>query len=486
MRYHQLLLEYDHSKTVQNYGPGIIQHLIKDETTANGSGWFDYVEEYKESKISAEKCASLFVTFVEKLDTTPNKKYVQWICRMYATGGIARVEDFYRTREAIEHLHTLKTSGYFQRNREAIPHSDINRYRTLGELEEFLDSLDDRAVISNAEADRPDPNEYRIILDTDRWRVVTPFTQNAASYFGRNTKWCTTSENGGMFTRYKNRGPLYIIIDKPKNRRWQWHFETRQYMNERDYPISIGSFDKEFLELMPDQMISKYIENEPNGILNIDSAKLQKFTPKMVSELSKGNQEAYVWRGYSKDKEANNTKLYRECLKEVSTEALCGTYSVGWHWDNGVYMLIELKNRAESDTIDRKMLELEGEHWKVTSFATIVDACIYDLKTENHSPIWKILDQELRGSLPDRFEQTIKNLKNTVILESLGKKYFFTINSRQLQYVFVNWEYRDATVMNRQALQNHNHKTFTPSEYKGVNKPELWDAVCKALGLNVY
>lgn len=96
-----------------------------------------------------------------------------------------------------------------------------------------------------------------MILNDKRWQVVVPLTQKAASYFGINTRWCTTSENGGMFERYSHKGPLCIILDKPNNKRWQFHFEAGQFMDERDKPVNWGEFDPAILSMYdwPDQKL---------------------------------------------------------------------------------------------------------------------------------------------------------------------------------------------------------------------------------------
>lgn len=69
-------------------------------------------------------------------------------------------------------------------------------------------------------------------------------TKEAACHYGANTKWCTAAESGNMFDQYNRSGPLYVIRTKGDNKKYQFHFESNQFMNDQDKPIEMSDFLK--------------------------------------------------------------------------------------------------------------------------------------------------------------------------------------------------------------------------------------------------
>lgn len=78
------------------------------------------------------------------------------------------------------------------------------------------------------------------MYEDDKWLIIIPHTEEAACYYGANTRWCTAAKEDNMFDYYNNDGPLYINIYKPKNRKYQFHFESSQFMDEEDEPIQLN------------------------------------------------------------------------------------------------------------------------------------------------------------------------------------------------------------------------------------------------------
>lgn len=248
MRYSQLLLEFDLQATIKNYASRVLEVAIEDirfQTTLEVKAFGRWEHGYgfhwaKNEKRRNKLMGAIAVELLIDLDPTPNKSYWRWIIERYINFGFM-YEDGTRLTNALRKFTALKVNRYFQRNPDVGAFADISRFKKLHDLEDFLFSIPDESEVSNSTKDKPKPDEYSILADTSKWRIVIPKTEKAASYFGRNTKWCTTSENGGMFDSYSKQGPLYIVIDKPNNRRWQFHFKTGQFMDERDRPIDLTS-----------------------------------------------------------------------------------------------------------------------------------------------------------------------------------------------------------------------------------------------------
>lgn len=258
MRFRELLLEYSLEKTVERFGAAVWNKI----RNLDASG---YAQNYRASVLSDARreydvirgnsivdpadystiVARHAVQGIENFDPTPNKEYMRWLCQRYVDGGIRLFEDFSKARQYLERFHEAKRSGYFKRHPEHAQYADIGRFKTVSELGAFvLESLTASALTSNNEKDRARQDELvksgaaTIVYDDDTWRVVIPHTQEASCFFGRNTQWCTAAtDSDNYFNSYNRDGPLYIVLNKPSNRRWQLHFDTQQFMDERDEPI---------------------------------------------------------------------------------------------------------------------------------------------------------------------------------------------------------------------------------------------------------
>jgi hypothetical protein len=180
-----------------------------------------------------------FVTWLELYDPSPAKKYVNWMIVRYLRGDIKRLEDIpSRISGALKKYMSLGNKKKLKPE-----HRDINR---ISDIEDIVDEYSDVDVTSKSEmADKyVSSGEANIVYDDNEYKVIIPKTEEASCYYGRNTRWCTASRNNNMFKHYDVDGPLYIILHKPTNTRWQFHFNSNQYMDERDEPINIIDFFK--------------------------------------------------------------------------------------------------------------------------------------------------------------------------------------------------------------------------------------------------
>lgn len=185
--------------------------------------------------------------WIESLDPTPDRRLCRWLIQKYATAGIKRFEDIPRATESLLQHDRLKKSGFFRRNtthQEFRKFADSFSFRTLGDLDTFLASLDAKDFMSrSAKRDEEeqrliDSGQAEILLDTDAVEIVVPKSKEASCHFGKNTKWCTAGTVYNQFDSYNKRGELYVVLLKAKNKRFQFHYGDRQYMDEMDEPIS--------------------------------------------------------------------------------------------------------------------------------------------------------------------------------------------------------------------------------------------------------
>lgn len=258
MRYRHLLLEYSREKTLQNWRMKL-RHRLSDEILTRTLGrdhdvWREannyYVADHAKGipEETLAKNDAVVMSLIEAADPTPNKEYVQWIVQRYVSGGITRWEDLGRVYETLWRFHNLKKSGYFKRNPGQAKFADIGQFKDLRDLGVFIRSLSDDDFLSITaqeraiEAEMIEKGEAIVLADTDVLKVVIPRTHKAACWWGKNTQWCTAARDSPRaFDIYNQQGPLYVVLQKETNRRWQLHFESAQFMDETDAPIELWS-----------------------------------------------------------------------------------------------------------------------------------------------------------------------------------------------------------------------------------------------------
>ena len=262
MRYQQLIFEYVRDKTLQNYGDALMARIKRD---SSASWYTNFIGQYKSHKHEGtlaewvqKKSCGLFLMYCEEADPTPTHSYVRWMVQRYISGGIQRAEDIRSTcAEYLEQYEDIKRSGYFQRTTDPVlkPMGDINKVKSLFDLRAILNSISPAERISNTagekkkEQDLIESGAATVVVDTENCKVVIPHTEEAAVYFGRNTQWCTSARRNNMFASYNKDGPLFIVLKKSTNQRWQFHLQSGQFMDENDEEITNwSSIPKEALD----------------------------------------------------------------------------------------------------------------------------------------------------------------------------------------------------------------------------------------------
>jgi hypothetical protein len=515
VRYSQLLLEFDLSKTTQRFGRKLLNRLLNDpsyypdDRMGNGAkstisaarfklarkwrkadrptNYDELVLDLAAEDVTRHVCQiSAFMKYGGRGGAAGHEHgflaskyfpdgYIVWWLQRYIDGGIPKWEDFHRVHRALVKYIGLQESGYFRRTPAAEPYRDLGRFKGLHDLETFLDTVKKDEEISNAEKDKPAPEEYRMLADTARWRVVVPLTQKAASYFGRNTKWCTTSENGNMFHSYSSRGPLYIVLDKPNNRRWQFHFPSEQYMNEQDRSVSLSSFPEDFWDAMPQEMLSDALKyNVASVLIYAPGSVYERMTPDVIGTLPVEAQTQFVKRA---PYEGEHQEHYKECLKRIGLNALAIAYSVAWHWDQGPLIASQLFRRASRST------EVgAGQDWKVLKFASMPEALRYDLDQHGTTKeMWRYFDQFFRGQARN-YGRLLDEFKNATMIVTPKKNYLFVRTDRHSQ-VATLWEGRERSSLSWYGFGDLilTGEDVNLREYDGPQDPEMWKALYKGL-----
>ena len=228
MRFKELLQEYNEQKLINDFGNKLTQR---------------YQKETKETESAQEILAK-----ITSIDPTPNKEFTFWCAMNYANtdnpkfnGGITRFEDIGRAMDSLEKFKRLLRNKNLT---PALPVRDVNQIRGLTTLEDIVTKYPEKEMESNKEKTSAEEqgfyqtNQAQLIYNDPQVKVVVPKTEKASCFFGINTQWCTAAKNNNMFNAYSKEGPLYIVLLKKENKRYQFHFQNMQFMDEKDKEIN--------------------------------------------------------------------------------------------------------------------------------------------------------------------------------------------------------------------------------------------------------
>ena len=171
------------------------------------------------------------IKYLEKYDPSPKNKYVNWMLTRYMQGGmqqggITRLEDISNgVTQALERFEELKNGKKLGAD------ADINKLKGLSDLNALVRKFADEKI----DTKKGRSKDIKVVLDTDKHSIQVPKTYEASKELACNTDWCTAFPD--MYRQYSNQGPLYIITDKETGDRWQFHWESEQFMDEQDQDI---------------------------------------------------------------------------------------------------------------------------------------------------------------------------------------------------------------------------------------------------------
>jgi len=122
---------------------------------------------------------------------------------------------------------------------------DIFSIKSFGALAVAADRAKrgfDAAQADKEFLDADNPGAVEVFRDDNKWRIYALHNKGAACKFGKGTEWCTAAPGQNYFEEYyEPDDPLFYFEDKENlggfNGRWQIHFGSEQFMDERDREI---------------------------------------------------------------------------------------------------------------------------------------------------------------------------------------------------------------------------------------------------------
>ena len=153
-------------------------------------------------------------------------RYGVWIGNLYANGSI-------KPGDIPELKSALIT---YDKNKTQLP--QIKDCKSLSELIGWVKDLSDDFKPIRKQSDAKKNLEK--VYEDNEWVVYVPHSHSAARRGGEGTHWCTASEDDFYYNMYSKQGPLYINVRKSDGAKFQFHFETMQFMDADDDPIGLN------------------------------------------------------------------------------------------------------------------------------------------------------------------------------------------------------------------------------------------------------
>ena len=218
-------------------------------------------------------------------------KYLQFLVNMYIKKQF-KIEDLGRLKGDL---------AQFEKFKLKIANKDISSYKSLNDLYDAIEPFEAKEVeLSGKKKDKMVKNAgVKKLIDTPHFKVIIPKTEEASKFYGKGTKWCTAAEADKkcLFSLYNAIGELYIIIATidGKERKFQYHAQDEQFMNERDTAVSKA--DIAALSKIPEytEFVNYLIDNHYGGLnMHAEPHKLKNYdafetVPKLVWQKYKGD-----------------------------------------------------------------------------------------------------------------------------------------------------------------------------------------------------
>ena len=149
-----------------------------------------------------------FIGIANNIDNSKTKKYMEHLVRF--TNNLSN--DFEHTAitemeymlEVLNKFDELATNGL-------IENADLNQYKNLSAVKQSVKEATLTKSIGKAK------KEIKILYEDDKYMLFLPLSYDAASVYGKGTRWCITQHE--YFYRYTDKGILAYFIEKDKNRK---------------------------------------------------------------------------------------------------------------------------------------------------------------------------------------------------------------------------------------------------------------------------
>lgn len=195
---------------------------------------------------AADQFAAKCFAYVVARDPDTTKKHVQWLLTLILRKtNPMPLEDLEHAGEALTKFMAMKQARALPADK-----TDINTYKSLSDLNLVLRGEQQHAANALVSQEQAMLAQCDVLYDGADYRVLSLLTKAAACYFGCDTEWCTAwgapncrhPGRTNMFDDYIKRGPLYYVLAKASQQKFQLSFGADQYMDANDSAINLVQF----------------------------------------------------------------------------------------------------------------------------------------------------------------------------------------------------------------------------------------------------
>lgn len=201
---------------------------------------------------------SSIIDGIINIDPTKKKSYSQWVLSKWDNESNiiktalenGRLEKLFQHFKMHNDIQLQSFPSVEKCLNEFIPNEDTVLTKSK-EPETYLLALD--KYVPSEEA-----NDFDIVFNEDNWLIAVPNTYYAECKLGENMRWCTANAFGNgerYYNDYLSQGGKYYVnfnMNEPESvhgkdypyTRYQFHFESNQFMDSDDQPIeSLSDID---------------------------------------------------------------------------------------------------------------------------------------------------------------------------------------------------------------------------------------------------
>jgi hypothetical protein len=174
--------------------------------------WERAKTEQLDPHLSVEREKRIF-SLICMCDPTPQARYGTWLSawrrRQWRTMGLR----FINNCEELENL--AAALAHFVAVQPYLP----AEHRDIGQFEDAQEVMNATGLVSSTCHRRLRELERRtalegteVLFEDKRWRLVRLCSKEAAMWWGKGTRWCTSARTGNQYSRYANEGKLLVLL----------------------------------------------------------------------------------------------------------------------------------------------------------------------------------------------------------------------------------------------------------------------------------
>jgi len=230
------------NKMLRDGNPEYSKMTYKERVILAGKNVKNNPQDHEDSIYAIASKAKKNVINALPYDATDNQKALSalWILRVVNTNWTAfsyahKFNDF----GLDAHFDIGDTLEDYFVHHQFMGERDLNRIKDFHELKNIVDAAWDAVSAHQEKQSYADADEgTEIFRDDDEWTIAALHNKGAACSLGKSTSWCTAAPGLDYFKQYyKPNDPLFYFKDKTTGARYQFSYNSRQFMDEDDKDV---------------------------------------------------------------------------------------------------------------------------------------------------------------------------------------------------------------------------------------------------------